>query len=672
MKKLHTSALLAAAASLVVSPIIGVANVSAATTVSYAGFNSLNRNTLNNAYSYSKVYYTENTKITNMKVGAGGEANASITTSGTDRLVSGSIRPGETYTALIENSSATDSEGNPVDVLYKVSDVHYWTDEVDEEGKPKSNSYVSFHREIYGSGAEAHPENDSQSKNTTHAGDPIIAWINAARADSVFTIEFCKKGTYTLSSDSCTIATDVANVSSAMWDFDVPNNMRRKDGSGNDIVNGDGWYDYTEDGDKFFHGNEAILPTKGANTIYMNNDKTTDGTVVSTEQDGFSIKDINSADFNGIWFGNSIMVTATGVGGSWSYRYSGRGCGIGFVFGSAVPYEMPKPKKTVDKTTARIGDVVTYRISQEVPNNYSTEADIVTFMSLWSNYSAIPQNRGYSALKITDSFDSGLILPSEGDIRITNEEGTDVTANFAIAINDHNVEAVANNIDSLDFYGHTYTMVVRTTVGETISGSPVQNLAQTIYTPVGGENTTLPSDPVETKIYHTVKAKYINDETGEEIADPTSQEYEHGAPYTTRESDDIPEKFKLIEIPKDASGTADKDYTIIYRYVPPKKVDTRYIDDETGEPISDPVSEQYPQGDPYETNPLQKVPKGYQLIAIPKNAKGTVGNKDIEVIYRYRKIKNPKTLDTATTAFIGVAIAGILSSGLFFGIKRRR
>jgi hypothetical protein len=60
------------------------------------------------------------------------------------------------------------------------------------------------------------------------------------------------------------------------------------------------------------------------------------------------------------------------------------------------------------------------------------------------------------------------------------------------------------------------------------------------------------------------------------------------------------------------------------------------------------------------------------LIAIPKNAKGTVGNKDIEVIYRYRKIKNPKTLDTATTAFIGVAIAGILSSGLFFGIKRRR
>ena len=53
---------------------------------------------------------------------------------------------------------------------------------------------------------------------------------------------------------------------------------------------------------------------------------------------------------------------------------------------------------------------------------------------------------------------------------------------------------------------------------------------------------------------------YINDETGKEIADPTSEDYEHGAPYSTKESDNIPEKFKLIETPKDATGTADKDY----------------------------------------------------------------------------------------------------------------
>ena len=63
------------------------------------------------------------------------------------------------------------------------------------------------------------------------------------------------------------------------------------------------------------------------------------------------------------------------------------------------------------------------------------------------------------------------------------------------------------------------------------------------------------------------------------------------------------------------------------------------MDDETGEPISDSVSDEYPQGDPYTTDPLSEVPKGYQLVETPKNAEGTVGNEDIEVIYRYRKIK---------------------------------
>ncbi len=673
MKKLHTSALLVAAASLVASPIIGVADVSAAASVSYAGFHSLNRNTLNNTYAYSKVYYTANTKITNMKVGVIGTQGSSMTTASTDGLGSGNLRPGESYTALIENSTAKDPNGNDLDVLYKVSDVQYWTDEVDENGNPISRVSLNFHKDIDGSSAESRPQDAIESAATLHAGDPIVAWISTTRADSLFTIQFCKKGTYVASSDSCTVATNISNMSSAMWDFDVPNRNRNKNENNEYIVNEDGEYDYSRYGEKLFHGNEGILPTVSSNTIYMNQDKTLDGTVMSTEQNGFSVKDISDVEFSGIWFGNSIMVTTTGANGTWSFRYAGHNCGIGFVFGSVVPYAMPKPHKTVDKTQAKVGDKVTYHISQEVPQNFSTEADIVTFMSLWSNYSAIPENHGYSALKISDSFDSSLQLPAKSDIKITNEKGTDVTDKFNITVNGQTVEAVAKSaeINGLDFYGHTYTIVVSTTVKKEVTGSPVQNLAQTTYTPVDGGDTTIPSDSVETKIYHTVKAKYINDETGEEIADPTSQDYEHGAPYTTRESDDIPDKFKLIETPKDATGTADKDYEIIYRYAPPKKVITRHIDDETGEPIGDPTSDEYPQGDPYVTSPMPKVPKGYQLVKTPKNAKGTVGNKDIEVIYRYRKIKNPNTLDAGMTAFIGAAVAGILGGGLFFGVKRR-
>lgn len=610
MKKLQASAFLASAAIMAASPFIGAVDVSAAST-SFSDYGSLNRNTLNNVFSRSKIYYTENTVITAVKVGEAGTLGQSFTIGSGDTFSSGNIKPGETFTALIEHSTAKDAEGNELDVLYKVSDVVYWNNELNEDGTTKSRASVNFVRNIVGSTSDTHPTNDTAQEGTTiHAGDPILAWNNATRSDSLFTVEFCKRinnqTTYKAATDSCDIETGMTSVSSMMWDFDVPNSNRNKDDAGNPIVKPDGWYDYGEDGDKRFHGNEGILPTLGANTIYMNMNKTTDGTTLSTEQNGFSVKDINGASYDGIWFGNSIMVTSTGLSGSWSYRYSGRGCGIGFLFGSAVPYAMPQPVKSVDKTSAKVGDTVTYSIVQEVPNNYSSEVDMITFASLYGNYSAIPQNKGYASLKITDTFQDGLKMPAAEAVKITNEAGVDVTDKFTINIDGQNLIAEAKNAaTNIDLYGHIFTIKVETVVTSNVAISPVENTAKTTFTPAG--DTTgqdLPSNKVETGLVRTVITRHVDDKTGKEIANPSRKDY--------------------------------------------------------------------PQGADYSTNALQKLPKGYELVKIPSNAKGKVEGKDIEVIYRYRKIANPNTLDASAGAFIGAALAGIVGGGLFFGVKRRR
>lgn len=68
---------------------------------------------------------------------------------------------------------------------------------------------------------------------------------------------------------------------------------------------------------------------------------------------------------------------------------------------------------------------------------------------------------------------------------------------------------------------------------------------------------------------------------------------------------------------------------------------------------------------------MPKVPKGYQLIKTPKNAKGTVGNKNIDVIYRYRKIKNPNTADSITKVTFGIIAATIAGFGINRAFKRR-
>ena len=102
------------------------------------------------------------------------------------------------------------------------------------------------------------------------------------------------------------------------------------------------------------------------------------------------------------------------------------------------------------------------------------------------------------------------------------------------------------------------------------------------------------------------------------------------------------------------------EHTVIVEYV-----------DEQGNPIAEGSSKDYPHGDDYATTPAAKVPDGYQLIATPDNAKGTV-NKDITVTYVYRKIVNPNTADHGLAPIFGLTGVGLATAGLLFTLKRRR
>ena len=608
MKKLHTGAFLATAVALAASPIIGVTNASAAGTVSYRDFGALNRNTLNGVYAHTKVYYRDDTTITVVKAAGNAAVGTQVKTADTTGFNATYIKAGESLTVLIENSTAMDAKGNDVDVLYRVSDVNPWEEgeTTNDEGVTTPNAYasLSINKTLYGSSEREHPTNDENyTRTTVKAGDPIIAWNNTHYADSLFTVEFCKKGTYNTTSDSCTAA-GLNELAAALWDFDVPNSNRQKDDEGN-YVKQDGAYVYTKYGDKLFHGNEGINPQNGNTILYRNNDNALSNVELSNEDNGFSVQNINGASFNGIWFGNSIIATATGINSKWSYRYSGTTCGVGFLFGSAVPYVMPEPTKSVDKESAKVGDEVNYSIVQEVPFNYTGEVDSIAFLNLHSNYDSIPANKGYSAFAITDTFQEGLKMPTAEEVIVKDEKGNDVTANFTVAIEGQKLTVTAKDATAMSLYGHIFTISVKTIVTDTVTISPVENTAKTTFTPAG-------------------------DTTGQDLNSNTVE-------------------------------------TGIIR-----KVTTKHVDDKTGKEIADSTSEDYPQGADYVTSKLKKAPKGYELVKVPANAKGTVADKDIVVIYRYRKIANPKTFDAGTGAFIGIILAGIAGTGLFFGVKHRR
>lgn len=655
MKKLHTCAFLTAAIASLAMPLFGAADVSAASSVSYKDFSQLDTK-LNNTYAYTKLYWQEDTTI--KVVHAGGEATLGDTLRVGEYKQYNYLRPGETMSFLIENSTATDANGAKMDVLYKISDVHPWVSGENDTGNPKSWNGFAVETKTYGSDVDVHPTTDderTQSRNIK-AGDPIILWNQVTNSDALYSVKFCKKGTYNASSDDCTAA-GINNVSAAFWDFDV-----LYSGEDETILS------------KPFAADEGIIFEEGNTTIYYNRNNPISDLTTEQSNNGYAIDTINGASFNGIYYGNSIFTTTTGLSNStFKYRYTGTGYGIAVMFGSAVPYEIPKPVKTVDKAKAKKGETVTYKIKQEVPQNYSSDADVVTYMSLWSKYDNIAKAKNYTALRIVDSFDNNLIVPAASRIKITNESGADVTSLFTVTVSGQTVEATAKStsLASADFYGHTYYVTVPTTVNNPVTTSPIANLARTIYTPTGGSDTTLTSDPVEVKIQHTVTVIYIDDETEEELADGYEKDYDHGARYDTEESDEIPDHYVLVADPDNASGTVNDDITVVYRYTPPYTVTVCWIDDETGKEFVECTEEEYGKGDEYTTNPLEENPKDYQLVGTPDNATGTV-NGDVKVIYRYRKIKNPKTIDGSFGAFVVIAASSVAGFGLYFGLKQRR
>ncbi len=659
MKKLHTFSYLAAATAAVVAPFMSCVPVSAAATTSYQDFSALS-SALSHTYAYTKVYWADDTKISVVKAAGNATLGQSITLENLAHTNFSYITEGQSLTLLIEDSTAKDANGQKVDVLYKVSDVHQWLSDTDDNGNPKAYSILTIDSSIYGSSAatQADAITNHTEPVTLKAGDPIIAWNQTRHSDSVFTVQFCKKGTYNASTDTCTPA-GLTNLTSAHWDFDVPN--------GNQDENGN----YTLYGDKDFNGNESIQPQSGNVTFYYDKNNRDTDTELIVSDGGFAVKKTGSSTFDGIFFGNSVFTTVTNMpNSSWSYRYGGTGCGSAFMIGSAVPYQMPKPTKAVDKATARPGEAVTYRIKQEVPDNYTGAGDTATFMSLYSNYPNISSDKRYLSFTISDSFDGNLALPNANQIVVRNELGTVVTDQFNAEINGQNLKLTAKDTSTDALYGHTYTVVVPTTVKGEVNLSPIQNRANTTYRPTGGDETTLTSDPVETVIMHKVTTRYIDDETEEEIADSDVDEYRHGATYETVESDDIPEKYVLVKTVGETTGTVNSDIEVVYRYTPPRIVKTVYIDDETGEELADPTEEEYAKGSEYETTGLEEIPKDYALVETPKNAKGTV-NENITVIYRYRKVKNPKTFDDGLFVSISMSLASVAGFGIFVLRKRR-
>ena len=152
-----------------------------------------------------------------------------------------------------------------------------------------------------------------------------------------------------------------------------------------------------------------------------------------------------------------------------------------------------------------------------------------------------------------------------------------------------------------------------------------------------------------------VNVKYIDKETGEEIAEKTNIPGNEGDNFTT-EPKDVP-GYDLVEEPEQKDGTMTAEpIELIYYYRRPAKVIAKYFDNETKEEIATEEKQDGHQNDEYTTE--AKDIKYYKLLETPSNANGTMtvtvtkdenGNDIVEdttyVNYYYRKLDFNLSID---------------------------
>lgn len=143
------------------------------------------------------------------------------------------------------------------------------------------------------------------------------------------------------------------------------------------------------------------------------------------------------------------------VNASYEMTYSGRGCGIAYLFASPYTYQLDRPSKSTSKATVYEDESYQYTISQYVPNNYYSSA--LNFI----------ENAGgrYNSFVISDALDRNLNINTNA-IKVTNENGQDRSSYFNINISNNMLTATAttNALNSTDFYAHLYKVIIPVSV----------------------------------------------------------------------------------------------------------------------------------------------------------------------------------------------------------------
>lgn len=303
---------------------------------------------------------------------------------------------------------------------------------------------------------------------------------------------------------------------------------------------------------------------------------------------------------------------------------------------SLVVFPTPKIYKTVNKTDITQGENLSYTLSYYVPMQ--------------------PETGKFKSFTVTDTVEACLDVK---EVKVINENNTDVTNQFTVTIKNNNVKIDAKKevIAADDFYNKNYSIRISCDLKDNPElkskiedGKYVLKNKAELKTDKGTETST----EVKTGLHYKVETEIVNGTiTPSDLrVVPTTDKLVAYTPddgYYVKSVEIDGEQIDVSKV-KDGGKYIFKNINANHKVVVvceriPATVIVKYIDIDTGKELTEQKVIDGFINDEYKTEEM--IIEGYDFLTekYPENANGKMLEEETEVIYYYKAIENPDTSD---------------------------
>ena len=429
--------------TLVITMTCAIPALTASITIDNATHDYTSIDSLSYEYSYGTLVWTDGvTSLENIQVH---EKYTLVTEGGTYRFGG---EEGDILKFRI-NKCSVDADGDLCDVLVTIDNIERMTSYTPASGNILGETYFG---ENLSDPIRCVMECNFKAEKF---GDLILFNFNTIGASATFSMTYYKTGT----NKTANIDYNVSSFYDIDVDTETPEQFSSEYFDGNEgmaVKNSTVYYDKSADG---YLQNNADHPSEFDVGVAIRSHTTI------TNEDGIEYNPSEPEKTT-----SCVMIQEL-ENATYEMFYSGRACGMFWLFISPYTFDIPAPTIDVSKSRVYEGETFNYYINQYVPNNYyADELDFIEGVG-----------GKYTSFVISDQLDEDLVV--NGDITISNEGGTNVTEYFDIAVQNNLMIATLKTayLSNIDFYTHLYTINIPVYIKEETGASKeiIENQAST-------------------------------------------------------------------------------------------------------------------------------------------------------------------------------------------------